>query len=102
MLKGRGTTIVAVALAGLLLALSALMYPAMVPHSAHHAHHESATHATALCSWMCAAGQASETGVPAIQVAFAPLAQLRTAPAVAPDRPTQFARPSRAPPSFIA
>lgn len=98
----RGSKVVAVALATLLLALSALMYPAMVPHSAHHAHHEAATHATALCSWMCAAGQASETGVPAIHVAFAPIMQLRTAPAVAPDSQLLVTRPSRAPPSVIA
>ncbi len=26
-------------------------------HSTHHAHHKAATHASSICSWMCAAGQ---------------------------------------------
>lgn len=36
------------------------MYPQTVAHAAHHAHHKAATHSTALCTWMCAAGQAQE------------------------------------------
>ena len=32
-----------------------------IAHESHHAHHQKATHATVLCTWMCAAGQASET-----------------------------------------
>jgi len=50
----------AVTLTVCLLLLSGLMYPLMVPHAVHHAHHKAATHATALCSWMCAAGQVLE------------------------------------------
>ena len=51
---------VAVGLAVCLLLLSGLVYPQTVAHAAHHAHHKAATHATALCSWMCAAGQVLE------------------------------------------
>src|SRR5881398_2654040 len=52
---------VAVGLAVCLLLLSGLMYPQTVAHAAHHAHHKTATHSTALCTWMCAAGQAQES-----------------------------------------
>lgn len=52
--------IVATGLAVCLLVLSAVMYPQTVAHAAHHAHHKAATHSTALCTWMCAAGQAQE------------------------------------------
>src|SRR2546430_11823498 len=50
----------AVGLTVCLLFLSGLIYPQTVAHAAHHAHHKAATHATALCSWMCAAGQVLE------------------------------------------
>ncbi|HKN85394.1 MAG TPA: hypothetical protein VJV04_00905 [Nitrospiraceae bacterium] len=56
-----GTRLVAVGLAVCLLILSGVMYPQTVAHAAHHAHHKAATHSTALCTWMCAAGQAQET-----------------------------------------
>ncbi len=55
-----GIRIVAVGLALGLLILSGVMYPQTVAHAAHHAHHKAATHSTALCTWMCAAGQAQE------------------------------------------
>ncbi|MGH7232303.1 MAG: hypothetical protein ACREJU_13235 [Nitrospiraceae bacterium] len=51
---------IAVGLAVCLLLLSGLVYSQTVPHAAHHAHHKAATHTTALCSWMCAAGQGLE------------------------------------------
>jgi hypothetical protein len=50
----------AVGLTVCLLLLSGLIYPQTVAHATHHAHHKAATHATALCSWMCAAGQVLE------------------------------------------
>jgi hypothetical protein len=56
-----GIRVIAVGLAVCLLVLSGLMYPQTVAHAAHHAHHKAATHSTALCTWMCAAGQAQET-----------------------------------------
>ncbi len=45
-----------------LLALSGVMAAQSVEHAAHHAHHGAAMHASALCAWMCAAGQALGTG----------------------------------------
>ena len=47
-------------LAVCLLFLSGLVYSQTVPHATHHAHHKATTHASALCSWMCAAGQGLE------------------------------------------
>jgi len=43
-----------------LLVLAGLVYPQVVPHEAHHAHHGAIDHSTALCAWLCAAGQALE------------------------------------------
>jgi len=33
-------------------------------HSLHHDHHNASTHASAICSWMCAAGQVIEVADP--------------------------------------
>jgi disulfide bond formation protein DsbB len=44
-----------------LLALGGVMTAQSVEHAAHHAHHQATMHASALCAWMCAAGQALET-----------------------------------------
>jgi len=44
-----------------LLLVPALASPAMVAHEAQHAHHKAATHSSALCSWLCGAGQGIET-----------------------------------------
>ena len=60
-MRRAGPRIVALGLAVCLLVLSGVMYPQTVAHAAHHAHHKAAMHSTALCTWMCAAGQAQET-----------------------------------------
>ena len=52
--------LVSVGLTVCLLVLSALVYPQTVAHATHHVHHKAATHASALCTWMCAAGQGLE------------------------------------------
>ena len=43
-----------------LVALSGIVYPQLTAHMAQHAHHNAATHATALCSWLCMAADAVE------------------------------------------
>jgi len=43
-----------------LVALSGIVYPQLTAHMAQHAHHNAATHATALCSWLCTAADAVE------------------------------------------
>jgi hypothetical protein len=59
-LKTAALRTVAASLAVCLILLSGLVYAQSVPHATHHAHHKAATHATVLCSWMCAAGQVLE------------------------------------------
>ncbi|MGH2359611.1 MAG: hypothetical protein ACRDGM_03600 [bacterium] len=56
-----------------LLLLSGLIYPQTVAHAGHHAHHNAATHASALCSWMCAAGQVLEGASVVFQSDFNPI-----------------------------
>ncbi len=56
--------------------LSAVVYPQLAAHAQQHAHHGAATHATSLCSWLCAAGQTAEgTASPAL----APIASVSLA-----------------------
>lgn len=51
----------AAGLTAFLLILSGMVYPQTLAHAAHHAHHDAAMHGTALCAWLCTAGQALET-----------------------------------------
>jgi hypothetical protein len=46
-----------------LLLVPALASPTMVAHEARHAHHNAAMHSSALCSWLCGAGQGFELAV---------------------------------------
>ena len=43
-----------------LVALSGIVYPQLTAHMVQHAHHNAATHATALCPWPCTAADAVE------------------------------------------
>ena len=52
--------ILMLSLVACLLVVPALASPAMVAHEAQHAHHNAATHSSALCSWLCGAGQGFE------------------------------------------
>lgn len=52
---------VSILLACSLLALQGLVYPHVLEHVSHHAHHGAEVHSTVLCSWMCAAGQDLDT-----------------------------------------
>lgn len=64
--------LIASTLAGCLVLLLALVYPATVPHALHHLHHGVATHGTLICSWLCAAGQEAEgvaLGLPGVSLA---------------------------------
>lgn len=55
-----------------LLVLAGLVYPQVVPHEAHHAHHGAINHGTALCAWLCAAGQALEGAHVVLESRLAP------------------------------
>jgi hypothetical protein len=66
----------ALSLALCLLTLSGLVFPQAVMHAGHHAHHQAATHASALCTWMCAAGQGLESVVLLITESISPVTTL--------------------------
>ncbi|MGH7215885.1 MAG: hypothetical protein ACREIG_01460 [Nitrospiraceae bacterium] len=44
-----------------IVALSGIVYPQLTAHIGQHEHHNAATHATALCSWLCIAADAVES-----------------------------------------
>ena len=81
-----------------LVALSGIVYPQLTAHMAQHEHHKAATHATALCSWLCIAADAVEsTAVDIAPVRYftfleqvSPVTQLHVSHSSQP--------PSRAPP----
>lgn len=81
-----------------LVTLSGIVYPQLTAHMAQHEHHSAATHATALCSWLCIAADAVEgTGVDVAPVRYStvfeqalPVTQLHLFHSSQP--------PSRAPP----
>ena len=50
----------ALLLAVCLVTVGGLASAQSISHESHHAHHDKAAHATVLCNWMCAAGQAGE------------------------------------------
>ena len=81
-----------------LVALSGIVYPQIAAHLGQHEHHNAATHATALCSWLCIAGDAVDgTVTVAAPVQYATL--LEQAPPV--SQPSHFhgsLPSSRAPP----
>jgi hypothetical protein len=41
-------------------ALSGIVYPQLTAHMGQHEHHNAATHATVLCSWLCITADAVE------------------------------------------
>lgn len=91
-----------VGLVALLLGLSALTYPVTVPHELHHAHHQSATHSTPLCSWLCEAGQVAGGTASLQDFVFMPLVDAAEVAIAHPAAPQLFASHSRAPPQFVS
>ena len=71
--------VLALSLALCLLTLSGLVFPQAVTHAGHHAHHQAATHASALCTWMCAAGQGLESVTFLVNESIAPVTTLDVA-----------------------
>jgi hypothetical protein len=68
--------LLALSLALCLLTLSGLVFPQAVTHAGHHAHHQAATHTSALCTWMCAAGQGLESVVLVVNESVSPVTTL--------------------------
>lgn len=96
-----GVRILAVGLALCLLVLSGVMYPQTVGHAAHHAHHKAATHSTALCTWMCAAGQAQEYVSYNFQVEMEVVCPIDSVIAPQPTEHQSLAPTTRGPPFFL-
>src|SRR6476661_3761697 len=81
-----------------LVLLSGTVYPQLTAHIGQHQHHNAATHATALCSWLCIAADAVEsTAVTVAPVHYStPLEQASPVTQFHLIRSSQ--PPSRAPP----
>lgn len=91
---------VAVGLTVSLLLLSGLAYPQTVAHAAHHAHHTAKTHASVICSWMCAAGQVFEAATVVIQSDRSPVGVASLLPVSEPISAVHRIASSRGPPSL--
>jgi hypothetical protein len=91
---------VAVGLAVCLLLLSGLAYPQTVAHAGHDAHHTAKTHASVLCSWMCAAGQVFEGTAVILQSDSNPVGIASPITVSEPTSVTHFTIPPRGPPSL--
>ena len=100
MLSRRTLRSVAVGLAVCLLLLSGLAYPQTVAHAGHHAHHTAKTHASVLCSWMCAAGQVFEGTAVVLLSDRSPVAVASVSAVQAPSSAVRSTTPSRGHPSL--
>jgi hypothetical protein len=90
---------VAVGVTVCLLLLSGLAYPQTVTHAGHHAHHTAKTHASVLCSWMCAAGQVFEGATVVFQADRSPVTVVGLIAVQEPAGVLRPTAPSRGPPS---
>lgn len=84
-----------------LLALSGAVYAQTVPHALHHAHHQAATHATVLCAWMCAAGQALSGSLVVFNATIAPFGFTELLPSDRLQRLICLTALSRGPPGLF-
>ena len=83
------------------LSVGGLAQAQSVEHAGHHAQHQTATHGTLLCSWMCAAGTVLDTAVVTFQAELKPVDLITPLPhAEQPSVEACRISPSRAPPSF--
>jgi len=71
-------------------------------HTLHHAKHQSSTHASLLCSWVCSAGQVVQVGELGINGPFSTLYLVEINPTFATDALIAWSPPSRAPPSAVS
>jgi hypothetical protein len=90
--------IVIVGFALWLVALSGIVYPQLTAHMGQHEHHSAATHATALCSWLCIAADAVEgTRIDLTPVQYVTVLE-QALPVIEFHLPHGSQPPSRAPP----
>ncbi|NGZ11900.1 MAG: hypothetical protein CV088_21460 [Nitrospira sp. LK70] len=88
-----------IGLAIILLYLSGVVAAQSAEHTVHHAHHQAAMHASLLCSWLCAAGQAIEVSAVDLQAHQKPLIPTDLHSAQNPVEHVASIFLSRAPPS---
>ena len=69
-------TVLSVALVLCILVVGGLAQAQSAEHAGHHAQHQTATHGTLLCSWMCAAGTVLDSEVIVLQAERSPVALL--------------------------
>src|SRR5262249_8365759 len=77
-----------------LVALSGIVYPQIAAHLEQHEHHSAATHATALCSWLCIAADAVAGAVTDI----VPVEYSALLEQASPDTPLHLFHSSQPPP----
>lgn len=84
------------------LAVGGLAQAQSAEHAGHHAQHQTATHGTVLCSWMCAAGTVLDSDIVVIQTERSPVALLSFShSADVISEPSRISC-SRAPPTFFS
>lgn len=88
-------------LAAWLVLLSSVVYPQLAAHAEQHAHHSAATHATSLCSWLCAAGQTAEGTASLALAAVASVSPVIQQEYSDVDLSSVSSHTSRGPPSFV-
>lgn len=81
-----------------LLAVGGVANGLLVQHELQHAHHKAATHSTAVCSWVCSAGQVLEGLTVSLPVSLAPLALASVSPIDRWANAALVVAPSRGPP----
>ena len=84
-----------------LLLVPALASPATVAHETQHAHHQAATHSSALCSWLCGVGQGFDLTDSVFVPTITFLATIDITSADKPDIAVFVFSLSRAPPSSL-
>ena len=89
---------IALGLAFCLILVGGVVSAQMVGHAAHHAHHKAGTHGTAVCAWMCAAGQVINSQTTPLLVSLGPTVLVPALAIEAPATPTSFSLASRGPP----
>ena len=91
---------ISVSLVLCVLAIGGLAQAQAAEHAGHHTQHQTATHGTVLCSWMCAAGTVLDSHVVLIQAERSPIGILPIFDSA--DSILQLSRiySSRGPPSF--
>ena len=84
------------------LAIGGLAQAQAAEHAGHHAQHQTATHGTVLCSWMCAAGTVLDTETVLIRSEQCPIAIVSHAQPIGIGTECPYITPSRAPPALPA